>query len=89
MEIILSKQALKKLELIKKSDYKYASLIKKKLILIKENKIQLVQLKWFKGLYKQRVWKYRIIFTFWENYVKIVILERRDLVYSLVDNLFR
>ena len=88
MEILLSKQALKKLSIISKSDSNYASLIKKKLFLIKDNKVELVQLKWFKWLYKERVWKYRIIFNFWENIVNIVILERRDLVYSLVNNLF-
>ena len=88
MEILLSKQALKKLSIISKSDSNYASIIKKKLFLIKDNKVELVQLKWFKGLYKERVWKYRIIFNFWENIVNIVILERRDLVYSLVNNLF-
>jgi len=88
MEIQLSKQAFKKLKIIKKSDYKYAKLIKDKLILIKNKKVRLVQLKWYKWLYKERVWKYRIIFKYDINVVYIVILERRDLVYSLVDNLF-
>jgi len=88
MEILLSKQALKKLKIISKSDSKYASLIKKKLFLIRDSKVELVQLKWYKWLFKERVWKYRIIFNFWENVVNIIILERRDLVYSLVDNLF-
>ncbi len=88
MEILLSKQALKKLEIINKSDTKYASLIKNKLFFIKDNKVELVQLKWYKGFFKERVWKYRIIFNFWNNVVNIIILERRDLVYSLIWRLF-
>jgi hypothetical protein len=45
MEIVFSKQTLKKLLLINKSDPDYASLIKKKLLLISSKKIKLVQLK--------------------------------------------
>jgi hypothetical protein len=45
MNIVLSKQALKKLTIISKSDSSYASLIKKKLLLIRDKKIELVQLK--------------------------------------------
>ena len=87
MKLILSKQALKKLTIISKSDSNHASLIKKKLLLIRDKKIELVQLKWYKWLYKERVWKYRIIFNYWENIINIIILERRDLVYSLVNHL--
>jgi hypothetical protein len=62
-------------------------LIKKKLLLISSKKIKLVQLKWYKWVFKERVWKYRIIFSFWEDIVNIIILERRDLVYNLVEHL--
>lgn len=87
MQIILSKQAFKKLTILSKSDTSYASLIKKKLILISDKKIELVQLKWYKWVYKERVWKYRIIFSYSNNTVNIIILERRDLVYSMVNHL--
>lgn len=87
MEIILSKQALKKLSIISKSDQEHASLIKKKLILISKKEVELVQLKWYKWIYKERVWKYRIIFNYTKSHVNIIILERRDLVYNLVSHL--
>ncbi|MDD3646354.1 MAG: hypothetical protein PHH06_03005 [Candidatus Gracilibacteria bacterium] len=87
MEIILSKQALKKLSIISKSDQEHASLIKKKLILISKKEVELVQLKGYKGIYKERVGKYRIIFNYTKSHVNIIILERRDLVYNLVSHL--
>ena len=48
MEIILSKQAYKKLSIISISDNKYAILIKKKIFLIRDKNIELYQLKWYK-----------------------------------------
>jgi len=87
MEIIFSKQSFKKLKNINISDKKYAVLIKNKLLLIKEKKINLYQLKWYKWFYKERVWKYRIIFTYSKECVNIILLEKRDLVYSILNHL--
>lgn len=87
MEIILSKQAIKKLKIIKSWDLSHAKLIKEKIQLISQKKVQFVQLQWYQWFYKERVWKYRIIFSYKENYVYILILERRDLVYKLVSHL--
>ena len=87
MEIILSKQAIKKLKIIKSWDLSHAKLIKEKIQLISQKKVQFVQLQWYQWFYKERVWKYRIIFPYKENYVYILILERRDLVYKLVSHL--
>jgi len=87
VEIILSKQAIKKLKIIKSWDLSHAKLIKEKIQLISQKKVQFVQLQWYQWFYKERVWKYRIIFSYKENYVYILILERRDLVYKLVSHL--
>jgi len=87
MKILLSKQAFKKLNIISISDKKHAILIKNKLLLIKEKKVDLYQLKWYKWFYKERVWKYRIIFSYSKEFVNIIILEKRDLVYSMVNHL--
>lgn len=89
--IQLTKQAKKKLELIKKSHPKIAKNISASILNLKEGDevYKGETLQGYSDFRKIRVSKYRIIYTFTSDLVTVAIVDKRETVYQTFTHLMK
>jgi mRNA interferase RelE/StbE len=90
LEINYSKEAVKFLKKLNKSDKKLAKQIVSKIVELQANtkiasSIELINYSPFRRI---RVGKYRIIYKYDEQYVYIVVINKREIVYKNLNKLF-
>ncbi len=85
----LTKQALKNLKKIVKSDRANAARIKSVIDKLAEEEIEGRSLQGFSQFKKIRIGKYRLIYADKEEFILITIIEKRETVYQTFEHLFR
>jgi len=85
----LTKQAIKQLQKIKKSDINTARRIKSAIFLLKNGNIKGESLQWYYDFFKIRVGKFRIIHTTINNVLIITIIEKRETIYKTFKHLIK
>ncbi|MFT5610062.1 MAG: mRNA-degrading endonuclease RelE of RelBE toxin-antitoxin system [Polaribacter sp.] len=85
----LSKQALKSLSKIEKSDKNLARRIDQKIVQLREQEITGEALQGASDYSKVRVGKYRIISTVRDNMLWVYIIEKRESVYQTFQHFLR
>lgn len=90
-EIRLTKQAKKKLQLIKKSNPQIAKKISEQILNLKDGNyvFNAESLQGYSEFKKIRVSKYRIIYTFNEISVTVAIVDKRETVYQTFTHLVK
>ena len=85
----LSKQALKSLTKIEKSDKKLAQRIDQKILLLRRGEVVGEALQGATDYSKVRVGKYRIISTVRDNILLVYIIEKRESVYQTFQHMLK
>jgi mRNA-degrading endonuclease RelE of RelBE toxin-antitoxin system len=83
----LTKQAVKQLKKLKKSDANTAKRIKSALILLSEGDITGEALQGYSDFFKVRVGKFRLIHTTIDGVLIVAIIEKRETVYKTFKHL--
>ena len=85
----LTKQAVKQLKKLKKSDANTAKRIKSALILLHDGDIKGEALQGYPDYFKLRVGKFRLIHTTIDGVLIVAIIEKRETVYKTFKHLIK
>mgnify|MGYP003983662785 FL=1 len=85
----LTKQAVKQLKKLSKSDKSMALRIKSALLLLDERELTGEALQGYPDCFKVRVGKFRLIHTTIDNILIIAIIEKRETVYKTFQHLMK
>lgn len=83
MKIDATKHFIKDIKQLKKNDPAVFKAVQKKIKSITWKSVKPEQLKWYDNIYKTRIWKYRMAYTFkWNELLLLIIIRKREVVYK-------